>query len=71
MLSRVIVAIAAAAIPPQAAAIAIAISPPGGQGRALGFLSAGILLSIATGVPLGALLGIWLGYTGAFLFWRR
>lgn len=68
MVSRVIVAIAAAAIPPQAAAIAIAISPPGSQGRALGLLSAGILLSIATGVPLGSLLGIWLGYTGAFLF---
>ena len=33
MLSRVIVAIAAAAIPPQAAAIAIAISPPGEPGE--------------------------------------
>jgi len=68
MVSRVIVAVAAATIPPQAAAIAIAISPPGSQGRALGLLSAGILLSIATGVPLGSLLGIWLGYSGAFLF---
>lgn len=68
MVSRVIVAIAAAAIPPQAAAIAMAISPPGSQGRALGLLSAGILLSIATGVPLGSLLGVWLGYSGAFLF---
>ncbi|MGM7775799.1 MFS transporter [Arthrobacter sp. KNU-44] len=68
MVSRMIVAVAAAAIPPQAAAIAIAISPPGNQGRALGLLSAGILLSVATGVPLGSLLGIWLGYAGAFLF---
>ncbi|WP_167042161.1 MFS transporter [Salinibacterium sp. ZJ454] len=68
MLSRVIVGVAAAAIPPQAAAIAIAISPPGREGRALGLLSAGILLSIAMGVPLGSLLGIWLGYSGAFLF---
>ncbi|MDR5701578.1 MFS transporter [Agromyces aerolatus] len=68
MLSRAIVAVAAAAIPPQAAAIAIAITPAGSQGRALGMLSAGILLSVATGVPLGALLSVWLGYTGAFLF---
>lgn len=68
MVSRVIVAVAAAAIPPQAAAILIAISPPDKQGRALGLLAAGILLSIATGVPLGSLLGVWLGYTGAFLF---
>ncbi|MGO4689680.1 MFS transporter [Glaciibacter sp. 2TAF33] len=68
MLSRVIVAVAAAAIPPQAAAIAIAISPPGREGRALGLLTAGILLSIATGVPIGSLLGLWLGYSGAFLF---
>ena len=68
MVSRVIVAVAAAAIPPQAASIAIAISPPGSQGRALGLLSAGMLLSVATGVPLGSLLGIWLGYAGAFLF---
>lgn len=68
MLSRVLVAIAAAAIPPQAAAIAIAISPPGSQGKALGLLSAGVLLSVSTGVPLGSLLGVWLGYAGAFLF---
>jgi predicted MFS family arabinose efflux permease len=68
MVSRVIVAVAAAAIPPQAAAILIALSPPGKQGRALGFLAAGILLSIATGVPLGSLLGLWLAYSGAFLF---
>lgn len=68
MLSRVIVAVAAAAIPPQAAAIAMAISPAGSEGRALGLLSAGILLSIATGVPLGSLLGVWLGYAGAFFF---
>lgn len=68
MLSRVIVAIAAAAIPPQAAAIAIEISPPESQGKALGLLSAGILLSIATGVPLGSVLGLWFGYAGAFFF---
>jgi predicted MFS family arabinose efflux permease len=68
MVSRVVVAVAAAAIPPQAAAIAIAITPAEKQGRALGLLSAGILLSISTGVPLGSLLGVWLGYSGAFLF---
>lgn len=68
MASRMIVAVAAAAIPPQAAAIVIALSPPEKQGRALGLLTAGILLSIATGVPLGSLLGVWIGYSGAFLF---
>lgn len=68
MLSRVIVAIAAASIPPQAAAIVLEISPPEMQGRALGMLSAGILLSVATGVPLGSLLAVWLGYAGGFLF---
>lgn len=68
MLSRAIVAVAAAAIPPQAASISIALAPKGMQGRALGYLSAGILLSVATGVPLGSLLSLWLGYTGAFLF---
>lgn len=67
MVSRAIVAVGAAAIPPQAAAVAIAMSSPERAGRALGILSGGMLLSIMTGVPLGAIIGNWVGYSGAFV----
>ncbi|WP_170214903.1 MFS transporter [Streptomyces otsuchiensis] len=66
LVSRVISAMAAAAVTPMCFNAAGTLPPEGRRGRALGALSAGIMLAQLLGVPLGTWFGGMWGWQAAF-----
>lgn len=65
MAGRVLAGIGAAAYQANAYAVAIVIAPPERRGRALAVVAAGTSLANIAGVPLGVLVGQWIGWRGA------
>ncbi|MER6914855.1 MFS transporter [Streptomyces sp. NPDC000594] len=66
MASRVLSAVAAAAVTPMCFGAAGTLPPPGQRGKALGMLSGGIMLAQLLGVPMGTWLGGTWGWQAAF-----
>lgn len=66
LLARVVMAVGGGIITPVAAAIGSAIAPAAQRGRALGTIFAGLTLSQALGVPLGAWLAGHAGWRATF-----
>ncbi|MBF6064791.1 MFS transporter [Nocardia terpenica] len=64
--ARVVAALAAAAFTPAASAAAATLVTPERRGRALATVGAGISVATAVGVPLGTLVGEWLGWRATF-----
>jgi predicted MFS family arabinose efflux permease len=62
LLSRVFTGIAAAMFSPNAAAVAAMLSEPAHRGRAIATVFGGFTLATAFGVPLGAYLGLQIGW---------
>ncbi|MGV9661696.1 MFS transporter [Nocardia niigatensis] len=63
--TRIVAALGAAAFTPNAGAVAAALVPPQARGRALAVVVGGLTIATALGVPLGDLLGQWLGWRSA------
>ena len=67
ILSRIVAACGAAVFTPTAAATAASLAPPEKRGRALATVTGGLTIAFAFGIPLGALIGEWFGWRGAFV----
>lgn len=67
MALRVAAALVAASITPAVFAMAATLAEPGRVGRAIGFVAAGLTVSLFVGVPLGSLLGGALGWRATFV----
>ncbi|NIH77893.1 MFS transporter [Amycolatopsis viridis] len=67
MVVRVLAALAAAVFTPACSATAAVLADDGRRGRALATVAAGVSLSTALGVPLGALVGAAFGWRVTFL----
>ncbi|OJF81253.1 MFS transporter [Nocardia seriolae] len=65
--TRVLAALGAAAFTPNAGAVASALVRPEARARALAVVIGGLTIATALGVPLGDLLGQWLGWRSALL----
>ena len=65
--SRVVAACAAAVFTPTSAAVAAALVPPEKRGRALAFVTGGLTIAFAFGIPLGTLVGEYFGWRAAFV----
>lgn len=65
--SRLLVAASASVIVVVAITLAVAIVAPERRGRAIGLVFAGIVASLALGVPLGTLIGEFWGWRSLFL----
>ncbi|WP_433566318.1 MFS transporter [Nocardia sp. CA-151230] len=63
--ARIVAALGAAAFTPNAGAVAAALVSPQARGRALAVVVGGLTIATALGVPLGDLLGHWLGWRSA------
>jgi DHA1 family inner membrane transport protein len=66
-IARVTAAAAASQYTPTAALLASQLAPAARRGRALGLVTAGLTLSIVSGVPLGALLASRFGWRSTFV----
>ena len=66
LVSRVVSAIAAAAVTPMCFGAAGTLPPEGQRGKALGMLSGGIMLAQLLGVPLGTWFGGMWGWQASF-----
>jgi predicted MFS family arabinose efflux permease len=64
--ARLLSAVAAATFVPAAGACAVALAPPGQQGRAMAAVIGGLTMAAVLGVPVGTLLGGQLGWRIAF-----
>jgi MFS transporter, DHA1 family, inner membrane transport protein len=67
MFSRIVAAFGAALFTPTASSVAVALSAPEHRGRAIGLVFAGFTVATAFGVPLGALIGVNVGWRATFL----
>jgi MFS transporter, DHA1 family, inner membrane transport protein len=67
MFSRIIAAFGAALFTPTASSVAVALIAPEHRGRAIGLVFAGFTVATAFGVPLGALIGVNVGWRATFL----
>ncbi|GAA0951075.1 MFS transporter [Nonomuraea longicatena] len=65
--TRVVAAAGAAAFTPNAGAVAAALATPEARGRALATVIGGLSVATAVGVPLGGLIGEWLGWRAALV----
>ncbi|WP_245722052.1 MFS transporter [Nocardia crassostreae] len=65
--TRVLAAIGAAAFTPNAGAVAAALVRPEARARALAVVVGGLTIATALGVPLGAVVGQWLGWRSALV----
>lgn len=65
---RVLCGVAACLVGPTAAAAAAALAPPERRGRAMATVLAGLTLSFVLGIPLGSVVGAWLGWRATFGF---
>ncbi|MTE14955.1 MFS transporter [Nocardia aurantiaca] len=65
LITRIVAALGAAAFTPNAGAVASALVSPQARGRALAVVVGGLTIATALGVPLGDLLGHWLGWRPA------
>ncbi|MGH3881208.1 MAG: MFS transporter, partial [Actinophytocola sp.] len=63
-LARVVAAIGAAAFQSNAFAVAGATASDATRGRALSWVATGLSVSSVAGVPIGVLVGAWLGWRG-------
>ncbi|MEC3918238.1 MFS transporter [Nocardia sp. CDC160] len=63
--TRILAALGAAAFTPNAGAVASALVEPEKRARALAVVVGGLTIATALGVPLGDLLGHWLGWRSA------
>src|SRR5690625_2367630 len=67
MAFRVAAALVAAALTPAVFAMAATLASPDRVGRAIGFVAAGLTVSLFIGVPIGSLLGTAFGWRASFL----
>jgi MFS transporter, DHA1 family, inner membrane transport protein len=67
LVSRVVAACGAAIFTPTAAATAASLAPPEKRGEALSVVTGGLTIAFAFGIPLGALIGEYYGWRGAFV----
>ncbi|MEC3953533.1 MFS transporter [Nocardia sp. CDC153] len=65
LVTRILAALGAAAFTPNAGAVASALVSPEKRARALAVVVGGLTIATALGVPLGDLLGHWLGWRAA------
>ncbi|MEV6279813.1 MFS transporter [Nocardia sp. NPDC051832] len=65
--TRVLAAVGAAAFTPNAGAVAAALVRPQARARALAVVVGGLTIATALGVPLGGLIGHWLGWRSALV----
>ncbi|WP_051178749.1 MFS transporter [Nocardia concava] len=63
--TRIVAAVGAAAFTPNAGAVAAALVRPEARARALSVVVGGLTIATALGVPLGDVLGQWLGWRAA------
>ncbi|MCS6930883.1 MAG: MFS transporter [Acetobacteraceae bacterium] len=65
---RVLAGIASGAVVPTAMAAATMLVPPAQRGRAIATVMAGTTLAFLLGIPLGSVVGEWLGWRASFGF---
>ncbi|MFI9504027.1 MFS transporter [Nocardia sp. NPDC052566] len=65
--TRIVAAVGAAAFTPNAGAVASALVRPEARARALAVVVGGLTIATALGVPLGDVLGQWLGWRAALV----